>query len=146
MKELNVKFITSALEFPSKEVLDEVAKDTSIEDIEGAISFLRETGIKLNPTFIMFNPWTKLEDLSTFRAFVADNQLEDIIDPIQYETRLYLYKGSPLLQRNSIQSLDLTEYEFHYEWKHPDPSIDELYFSSLTPQEEGIFKRCCLKC
>ncbi|PAK33584.1 radical SAM protein, partial [Bacillus licheniformis] len=34
MKELNVKFITSALEFPSKEVLNEVAKETSIEEIE----------------------------------------------------------------------------------------------------------------
>jgi len=146
MKELNVKFITSALEFPSKEVLNEVAKETSIEEIEAAISFLRQTGIKLNPTFIMFNPWTSIEDLTTFRAFVADNQLEAVIDPIQYETRLYLYKGSPLLQRKSLQSLDLTEYEFHYEWKHPDPSVDELYFSSLTPKEEGIFKRCCLKC
>lgn len=146
MKELGVKFITSALEFPSDEVLDAVAKETTVSDIEEAIAYLREIGIKLNPTFIMFNPWTKLEDLSTFRAFVAENQLEDIIDPIQYETRLYLYKGSPLLSRSSIQALELTEYEFHYEWKHPDPQIDELYYKILSPPEEGIFKRCCLKC
>lgn len=146
MKELGVKFITSALEFPSDEVLDAVAKETSVSDIEEAISYLREIGIKLNPTFIMFNPWTKLEDLSAFRAFVAENQLEDIIDPIQYETRLYLYKGSPLLSRSSIQTLELIEYEFHYEWKHPDPQMDELYYKILSPQEEGVFKRCCLKC
>ncbi|MCZ2970958.1 radical SAM protein, partial [Acinetobacter baumannii] len=56
MKELGVKFITSALEFPSEEVLDAVAKDTSVADIEQGIAYLREIDIKLNPTFIMFNP------------------------------------------------------------------------------------------
>ncbi|MBL0389137.1 radical SAM protein [Tumebacillus sp. ITR2] len=146
MAGLNVAFVTSALEFPSEEVLDAVAKYTSLEDIEEAIAFLLGTGIKLNPTFIMFNPWISLEDLATFRAFVERNNLDDIIDPIQYETRLHLYKGSPLLNTASVQALELTEQEFHVDWKHPDPRVDELYYASLTPQEEGIFKRCCLKC
>ncbi|MBO2537224.1 arsinothricin biosynthesis radical SAM protein ArsL [Rummeliibacillus suwonensis] len=146
MKKLGVKFITSALEFPSEEVLDAVAKDTSVADIEEAITYLREIGIQLNPTFIMFNPWSKLEDLTTFRTFVEDNELGKIIDPIQYETRLYLYKGSPLLSKESIKALELKEYEFYYDWKHPDSRLDELYYEMLTPAEEGIFKRCCLKC
>lgn len=146
MKELGVKFITSALEFPSEEVLDAVAKNISVKDIEEAIAFLRQIGMTLNPTFIMFNPWTSYEDLIMFRSFVDDNDLNDLIDPIQYETRLYLYKGSPLLNKPSIRSLDLTEHEFHYEWKHPDPRLDELYFEMLMPAEEGVFKRCCLKC
>lgn len=146
MATLNVKFVTSALEFPTQEVLDAVAKYTSLEDIEEAVSFLRGTGIKLNPTFIMFNPWIGLEDLAAFRAFVEKNDLDNIIDPIQYETRLHLYKGSPLLNTPSVQALELTEQEFHVDWKHPDPRVDELYLANLTPQEEGIFKRCCLKC
>ncbi|CAM4439515.1 arsinothricin biosynthesis radical SAM protein ArsL [Paenibacillus tarimensis] len=146
MKQLGLKFITSALEFPSELVLDAVAKETSVSDIEQAIQFLRDTGIMLNPTFIMFNPWTNIDDLTSFRTFVEDNQLNDIIDPIQYETRLYLYKGSPLLRQSSIQSLELTEHEFHYEWKHPNPEIDELFAEIVTVPEDGIFKRCCLKC
>ncbi|MGV2929430.1 RCCLKC-tail radical SAM protein, partial [Macrococcus capreoli] len=146
MKELNVKFITSALEFPNEEVLDAVAKNTSVKDIEDAIKFMDEVGITLNPTFIMFNPWTSFEDISIFKKFIEDNNLSSLVDPIQYETRLYLYKGSPLLHSPSIKALELTEYEFHYDWRHPDPKLDELYFSILTPQEEGIFKRCCLKC
>ncbi|WP_124727593.1 arsinothricin biosynthesis radical SAM protein ArsL [Staphylospora marina] len=146
MAKLNVRFITSALEFPSEEVLDAVAKETTVDDIKEAIAFLREIGIRLNPTFIMFNPWTTMEDLSVFRAFVDENGLDQIIDPIQYETRLYLYKGSPLLNKKSIQELELIEHEFHYEWKHPDPQMDELYSSMQTPAEEGVFKRCCLKC
>lgn len=146
MKNLGVKFITSALEFPSENVLDAVAKNTSVAAIEEAVHFLQEIDIKLNPTFIMFNPWTSFEDLTIFRLFIENNQLGQLIDPIQYETRLYLYKGSPLLHKESIKALDLTEYEFHYDWKHPDPRMDELYFEILTPVEEGIFKRCCLKC
>lgn len=146
MKELGVRFITSALEFPSELVLDEVGKNISISDIEEAVKVLREIGILLNPTFIMFNPWTRIDELSTFRTFVEENQLDSIIDPIQYETRLYLYKGSPLLRQASIQRLALTEHEFHYDWKHPDPEMDELFQEIVTVPEEGIFKRCCLKC
>ncbi|MFB4212861.1 RCCLKC-tail radical SAM protein [Shouchella sp. 1P09AA] len=146
LRNLGVKFITSALEFPSEQVLDEVAKETSVTDIEDAIWYLKDIGIKLNPTFIMFNPWTSLDDLTHFRSFVDKNDLNQYIDPIQYETRLYLYKGSPLLNQQSIKNLDLTEHEFHFDWKHPNQEVDELYYEMLTPAEEGIFKRCCLKC
>jgi len=146
MENLGVQFITSALEFPSQVALDSIAKQTSLEQIEEAITFLRSTQIKLNPTFIMFNPWVSLDDLVTFRTFVEKNDLDEIIDPIQYETRLHLYKGSPLLHSPSLRNLNLLEHEFHFEWKHPDPTVDEVYFQSLTPVEEGVFKRCCLKC
>ena len=147
MDGLGVVFITSALEFPSEAVLNALDKQTSIEQIEAALAFVRtQTGIKLNPTFIMFNPWIRLEDLATFTSFVERNDLEHIIDPIQYETRLSLYKGSPLLALPSVQALDLVEEEFRYEWKHPDPRVDTLYRESLTPVPEGVFKRCCLKC
>jgi hypothetical protein len=127
-------------------VLDVVAKDISIADIELAIKKLRDIGIRLSPTFIMFNPWVSQDDIATFKDFIKRNDLEDVVDPIQYETRLHLYKGSPLLSRASTASLELTEFEFHYDWKHPDPMVDEMYFSSVTPAEPGVFKRCCLKC
>jgi radical SAM superfamily enzyme YgiQ (UPF0313 family) len=147
MDELGVVFVTSALEFPSEAVLDALDKQTSIEQIETALAFVRtHTNIKLNPTFIMFNPWIRLEDLATFTAFVERNDLEGIIDPIQYETRLNLYKGSPLLALPSVQALELIEEEFRYEWKHADPRVDTLYRDSLTPVQDGVFKRCCLKC
>lgn len=146
LSECNVKFITSALEFPTQNVLDIVAKDITVEDIERAIEICNKANIKLNPTFIMYNPWIDKEELSQFQQFVIRNDLADIIDPIQYETRLKLYKGSPLLNRESTQPLELEEQEFHFDWKHPNPEIDNLYFSNLTPVEEGVFKRCCLKC
>jgi radical SAM superfamily enzyme YgiQ (UPF0313 family) len=146
MAGLGVRFITSALEFPKQRVLDEVFKEVTVEVIEQSIALLRSCGVILNPTFIMFNPWIDLEDLVLFHEFVERNGLENVIDPIQYETRLHLYKGSPLLANPSIQALQLEEHEFHFDWKHPDPRVDELYLQSLTPVEEGVFKRCCLKC
>lgn len=146
MAGLGVRVITSALEFPSQRVLDALDKEVTVEQIEEAVRFLREAGIKLNPTFIMFNPWVGLEDLVRFHEFCARTGLDELIDPIQYETRLYLYKGSPLLQLPAVRALELTEHEFHYEWKHPDPRVDELFLQSLTPPQEGVFKRCCLKC
>ncbi len=146
LAEYGVRFITSALEFPTQSVLDIVAKDITVEDIEEAIRICRNSGIQLNPTFIMYNPWVDIEDLNGFHDFVARNELGDIIDPVQYETRLKLYKGSPLLNRNSTSHLKLTEKEFHFEWEHPDPAVDSMYEQNVTPVEPGVFKRCCLKC
>lgn len=147
MAALNVRVITSALEFPSQIVLDEVYKEMTVPMIEEAIALVRDAGLKLNPTFIMFNPWIGLEDIVLFNEFVAKNELEDLIDPVQYETRLHLYKGSPLLRSPSIKALKLTEREFDFDWEHPDPRVDELFLASRTPpDEQGGFKRCCLKC
>src|SRR3989440_3284773 len=143
---LGMRVITSALEFPSQKVLDALNKEVTVEQVEEAVIFLRQAGIKLNPTFIMFNPWIGLEDLVQFHRFCERTGLDQLIDPIQYETRLYLYKGSPLLQLPAVKALELQEHEFHYEWKHPDPRVDELFLQSVTPAQEGVFKRCCLKC
>ncbi len=146
LSECNVKFITSALEFPTQNVLDIVAKDITVDDIERAITICNDANIKLNPTFIMYNPWVDKPELNEFQQFVSRNNLAEIIDPIQYETRLKLYKGSPLLNRESTKHLELSEQEFYFDWKHPNKEIDDLYQSNLTPVEEGVFKRCCLKC
>jgi radical SAM superfamily enzyme YgiQ (UPF0313 family) len=146
MRSFGVRFITSALEFPSDTVLEAIHKEFRAADIEEAIAFMDDVGIRLNPSFIVFNPWIRLEDLVRFPDFVRRNGLDDIIDPIQYETRLHLYRGSPLLQTPSIRALELTEQEFQFEWKHPDRRVDELYREMMTPPEPGVFKRCCLKC
>ncbi len=146
MYELGVRVITSALEFPKQRVLDVVAKETTVAEIDMAISAVRNAGITLNPTFIMYNPWVSKQDIHDFSDFVDRNSLDDAIDPIQYETRLHLYKGSPLMVEPSIQELDLEEHEFHYSWKHWDPEVDALFLANVTPVEEGTFKRCCLKC
>lgn len=146
LAQCGLTLITSALEFPNQKVLDEISKEMTIDMIEESIEFLHSAGIQLNPTFIMFNPWIGLSDLVMFHDFVERTGLKGNIDPIQFETRLHLYKGSPLLDNSSIRKLELEEAEFHFNWKHPDPEVDALYLSMLNPVVDGGFKRCCLKC
>ena len=94
---------TSALEFPKQEVLDAVAKETTVQDTKATIAYVRSAGIKLNPTFIMhhpgimYSPGIDFDDIERFFEFISDQDLEEVVDPIQYETRLHLYKGSPLM-------------------------------------------------
>jgi hopanoid C-3 methylase len=146
LRELGCGFVTTALEFPSQRVLDAVHKELTVEQIERAVAYCQDIGLRLNPTFIMFNPWADLEDLGRFREWIDRVGLADAVSPLQYETRLYLYKGSPLLQHPDIQKLELTEQEFHYEWKHPDARVDQLFAETAGAPEVGVFRRCCIKC
>lgn len=146
LEALGVRIITSALEFPKEDVLRIFNKEITLEQTEQALKVMQKSGIKLNPTFIMYNPWIDVSDLSYFHEWIKSVGLEDIVDPIQYETRLSIYKGSPLLNTPEVQRMQLEEHEFHYTWTHQDPWVDELYQASLTPLEDGVFKRCCLKC
>lgn len=138
--------ITSAFEFPKNEVLATLRKNCTVADLEECVRFCHSIGQDLNPTFILFNPWIYPDDLLRFDEFIHRNRLDGAVDPIQFETRLVLYKGSPLLTDPFIQSLQLTEQEFHFDWSHPDPLMDEIYLSRVTPAQAGAFKRCCLKC
>jgi radical SAM superfamily enzyme YgiQ (UPF0313 family) len=146
LRELGCRFVTTALEFPLQRVLDAVYKELTVDQIERTIDYCRTIGLTLNPTFIMFNPWVDLEDLGRFREWLDRVGLAESVSPVQYETRLYLYKGSPLLQRPDVQTLELTEREFHYEWKHPDRRVDQLFAETVEPSESRVFKRCCIKC
>ncbi len=141
-----IRVITSALEFPKNEVLQQVRKEVDVDDLKESVRLVQNSGIILNPTFIMFNPWVGLDDFPKFNDFLVETNMEDAVDPVQYETRLHLYKGSPLLKNETIKSLRLEEHEFYYEWFHSDPRVDELFRASVTPAVEGQFKRCCLKC
>lgn len=146
LRDQGVRVITSALEFPKNEVLQQVCKEVDVDDLKDSVRLVQEAGITLNPTFIMFNPWVTLEDFPKFHDFLVETKMEDLVDPVQFETRLHLYKGSPLMKNETIQALRLEEKEFHYDWFHPDERVDELFRASVTPVEEGQFKRCCLKC
>lgn len=146
LRELNVRIITSALEFPREKVLKIFNKQVTVKDTEKAIRIMKTSGIMLNPTFIMYNPWVGIQDIEYFQEWIDKVDLRNDIDPIQFETRLSLYKGSPLLLTDEIKNISLTEHDFHYAWMHSDPWVDELFQASVTPAEEGVFKRCCLKC
>lgn len=146
LNDLGCQFITTALEFPTQRVLDAVNKDLTLEQVEGAIEFCRDIDAKMNATFILFNPWIGLDDLLWFDEWLDRTGLGETIDPVQFTTRLYLYKGSHLLKNPEVQRLDLIEHDFHYEWKHSDPRVDEIFTEMTRSDDPMAFKRCCIKC
>jgi len=138
--------ITTSIEFPRKDILEKLDKGITSQHILKGMEILKRNEIKVHTTFVTFNPWTDLEGLMNLSFFIKDNDLEDVIDPIQYETRLHIYKGSPLLNDGTLSGLTLHEQDFHYEWEHPDPQVEEVFQRMVKPAEEGEFKRCCLRC
>jgi hopanoid C-3 methylase len=116
-----------------------------MEETKTAINLLAEVKIKLKPTFINFSPFISKDDLKLFDEFVSEMNLGDNIDPLQKETRLLLYKGSPLLDNELIKTLDLVEHETYFDWVHPDPDVDAEYEAIATPYSDGRRKKCCIK-
>ncbi len=146
LHDTGVRIITSALEYPKDEVLRQVRKEVDVDDLKTAARLIHDSGIVLNPTFIMYNPWIGLDDLGLMDEFLVETGLSEVVDPIQYMTRLHLYKGSPLLKNETVRNLRLTEHEFFYDWEHPDSRVDDHFRQAAAEEQEGTFKRCCLKC
>jgi radical SAM superfamily enzyme YgiQ (UPF0313 family) len=146
LRDLGCLFVTSALEFPSQVFLDAVDKELRLDQIESAVAYCQQIGLTLNPTFIPFNPWVGYEELNAFRNWLERQRLLEAVNPLQYETRLYLYKGSPLLNHPDVRKLKLTEREFEYEWEHPDTRVEQAWAVVVEPSKVGSFKRCCIKC
>ena len=78
--------------------------------------------------------------------FLSANGLENDVDPIQMQTRLWLYKGSPLLELSEVQDRIVQENRFNYEWKHRDPDVERVFDELHSVPSPGSIKRCCLKC
>lgn len=136
--------LTSAFEFPSSRVLEVMQKKITMEQIKEALGIIRKSGIKLVSTFITYNPWVDSDDLEYFEKYLTETGLVDQIDQLQLQTRLLLYKGSPLLNTTSTKQLKLTDRGTYYEWEHPDKRVD-LRYQNLNIVDDNIRKRCCIK-
>jgi radical SAM superfamily enzyme YgiQ (UPF0313 family) len=145
MKEQGCTEITTAVEFPKELVLEKFVKGITMEQTIEAIRFCKRIGMRLRPTFVTFSPWIEMEDLYKFEDFIRDEMLSDELEPLQRETRLLLYKGSPLLENGSVSALELQERDYHYEWFHNDYAVEEAFENAQTPSADGRKKRCCVK-
>ncbi len=136
--------ITSAFEFPSDQVLKEFEKKITLAEMNEGLEILRQTGIKIVPTFITYNPWMDNKQLAEFGDYLKDTKLMEDIDEMQLKTRLLLYKGSPLLDNDTIKSLELVDKGTYYDWKHADAQVDEMYANEVGDNVD-IKMRCCIK-
>jgi radical SAM superfamily enzyme YgiQ (UPF0313 family) len=126
--ELGCLFIVSAAESLNDTVLAHLDKGHSRADIAAALDAVRAAGIALRPTWVPFTPWTALDDYLELLDFVAEKELLDHVDPVQYSLRLLVPPGSLLAASPAMRPYlgELVPGDFAYRWQHPDPRMDEL--------------------
>jgi radical SAM superfamily enzyme YgiQ (UPF0313 family) len=122
-------FIISAVESLSDTVLARLEKGHTREDIAEALELVDAAGIALRPSFVAFTPWTTIDDYVDMLEFVRARELIYHVDPVQYSIRLLVPPGSLLVSRLEDEGLlgSLLQEAFTYEWRHPDPAMDELH-------------------
>ena len=127
--QLGCRFVISAVESLSEQVLTILEKHHTRADVEEAIDIVHGAGIALRPTWVPFTPWTTLDDYLEIFQFIDTHRLVYHVDPVQYAVRLLIPPGSYLLNRPEVKALSLTldEASFSYTWAHPDPRMDELH-------------------
>jgi radical SAM superfamily enzyme YgiQ (UPF0313 family) len=139
LADLGCAFVVSAVESLSQDVLSHLQKGHTREDLIEALAILDGAGIPMRPTLVAFTPWTTPHDYMDVLAFVAEHDLIEHIDPIQYSIRLLVPPGSALLEEDDNQDgaqtnneafawlRTLDEASFTYRWEHPDRRMDALH-------------------
>jgi hopanoid C-3 methylase len=143
---LGLKRVTSALEFPSDRILRIFDKGIDVEHMRAAIAEAARMGFELNPTFIPFTPWIRYEELLTFEDFLIETGLARVVEPTALQTRLLLFKGSPLLASPWMQDVVTVDQGFYLDWTHPDRRVEELWQERRADAEGAGAVRCCVKC
>ena len=143
---LGLTRITSALEFPSDRILRIFDKGIDVADMRVAIARAASLGVELRPTFIPFTPWIELDELLTFEDFLVETDLARVTHPTALQTRLLLFKGSPLLASPWLEDVRTVDRGLHVEWEHPDPRVDDLWQQRRDEAEGAGRMRCCVKC
>lgn len=138
---LGCVFVVSAVESLSETVLERLQKGHHRTDVSRAFEVLAAAGIALRPSFVSFTPWTTIDDFIDVLEFVESRNLIDHVDPIQYSIRLLIPPGSLLLSSADTDRWlgPLIKESFTYDWRHPDPRMDELQrqVSALVEQATG---------
>ncbi len=129
LRDTGCAFVTSAVESVDDRVLQIFDKGHTRADFFRVVERFDEVGLVLNPTFVAFHPWLRLEGYRDLLETIARLHLVDKISPIQLAIRLLIPRGSKLLELPEAAAL---VGRFHpellsYEWSHPDPRVDELH-------------------
>ena len=121
-------FVVSAVESLSEPVLRVLDKGHTRADVAEALRICGDAGLALRPTWVPFTPWSTRDDYTEIFEFVAEHDLVDHVDPVQYTIRLLVPPGSYLEAHPAFDPHrgPLDAAAFSYRWRHPDPEMDRL--------------------
>jgi radical SAM superfamily enzyme YgiQ (UPF0313 family) len=136
---LGAAFMVTAVESLNDTILKILDKDHTRADVYQALGIVRNAGFAFRPTWVMFTPWTAPQDYLDVLDFVESEGLIENVDPVQYSIRLLIPPGSLLLSRPAMKPHlgPLIKESFYYEWKHPDPRMDDLHNAVSALVEEA---------
>jgi radical SAM superfamily enzyme YgiQ (UPF0313 family) len=143
---LGLRRVTSALEFPSDRILRIFDKHIDVAHMRACIIEAERLGFQLYPTFIPFTPWVEYDELLRFEDFLVETGLARVTDPTALQTRLLLFKGSPLLDSPWMEDIATVDRGLWVEWTHPDRRVEELWRERRADAEDVGKVRCCVKC
>ncbi len=123
-----LSFVTSAFESIDDRLLVLLKKGHTRADLEAVLIEATRIGLTIRPTWLPFTPWTSPRDFMGILDFVAQHDLVEMVQPVQYALRLLLPPGSPLIVRAERDGF-LTGFDadgLTHTWRHPDPAMDAL--------------------
>lgn len=139
LRDTGCLFVTSAVESIDNRVLQIYDKHHTREDFIQCVHVFREVGLQMNPTFVIFSPWTTLESYVDLLQLLVDLDLVNNVPSIQYAIRLLIPASSRLLELQEVQELlgEFDEQNLAYPWVHPDPRVDQLHQDALLEIKKG---------
>ncbi len=140
LRELGCLFVVSAVESLNDEVLFQLKKDHTKEDVFQALQILRNAGIFLRASLVPFTPWESLESYSELLDWVEGEDLIDCIDSVHFSIRLLIPPGSLLLKEPGLRPYlqELVLENFSNRWSHPDPRMEKLQKDVYLEIQRGI--------
>jgi anaerobic magnesium-protoporphyrin IX monomethyl ester cyclase len=99
LKEAGLREVEMGVESGSQSVLDRFAKGTRVETNRLALEMLERNGIRSEVDFIMFDPWTTLEDLKENVQFIERCVPANYYFRKMVHSELILNPGSPLREQ-----------------------------------------------
>ncbi len=128
LRDTGCLFVTTAVESVDDAVLEKLEKGHTRADFLRVVELFRKTGLALQPTFVPFTPWTRVEGYVELLRVLAEQQLVAAVAPIQLAIRLLIPAGSRLLELPEVRGMvgPFDAAGLVYPWKHADPRMDTL--------------------
>jgi len=139
LRDTGCLFVTSAVESIDNHVLQIYEKNHTRSDFVECVEMFREIGLQMQPTFVVFSPWTTLESYLELLHLLVKLDLVDNVSPVQYAIRLLIPDASRLLELEEVQKLvgEFDQQSLMYPWVHEDPRVDELQLNVMAAVQKG---------
>jgi radical SAM superfamily enzyme YgiQ (UPF0313 family) len=128
LRDTGCLFVTTAAETVDDAILERLDKGHTREDFLLAVHLARRVGLRVQPTFVPFTPWTTIAGYVDLLDTVAELDLAGDVAPVQYAIRLLVPAGSRLLELPELRAMvgEFDDHALSYRWEHRDPAVDQL--------------------